>query len=207
MASKKFSELPPQQQGIILACIPLLLAAVIFYDFVSPLRGKAASLQEQVTTLHTQNLRGRALMAQRADLEKRIADARKQLDDLRQIVPDQPADDQFIKTVYGVAADSGVHVRSMEAEPPVRQTYYTEMPFRMRLDGTYYSMLTFFTRLASSSRIVNVRDLALGSVNGPRGKGTYKVGALETVAADCTLTTFYNSPPPPVAAKGQAGRK
>lgn len=197
MASKTFSDLPPLQQGMILACLPVVLAIVVFYDFVAPLGQREKNLKAQFETLHAQNLRGHMLEARRADFMKRIAAAQSELEQLRQIVPDQPADDQFVKMVYGTAASSAVNIRSMAAQPAVRQMYYTSLPFQMRVDGTYYGLLSFFTRLANSPRIVNVSSLSLGPPNGSGGRGSYKVGPSETVAANCILTTFYNSPPPP----------
>src|SRR5487761_1434175 len=172
MASKKFGDLSLQQQGLLLACLPVVLAAAIYYEMVMPL-------------------------SQQADLIKRIAEAQKQLDTLRQIVPDQPAEDQFVKMIYGTAASSQIRIRSLVEQPPVRQMYDTAMPFALRLDGAYYGMLDFFNRLANSARIVNVSSLALGSPGGPGGKGSYQVSPDETVGANCVLTTFYNSPPPP----------
>jgi len=197
MASKKFSNLSLQQQGIVLACLPVLLAAAVYYEMVMPLSQKVKGLEGQRASLHAQNLRGRALEGQRADLIKRIAGAQKQLDGLRQIVPDQPAEDQFIKMIYATAVLSPVRIRSLVELAPVRQMYDTAMPFAVHLDGGYYGMLSFFGRLASSPRIVNVAGLTLGPPTGPGGKGTYRVSPEETVSANCILTTFFNSPPPP----------
>ncbi|MGH9398068.1 MAG: type 4a pilus biogenesis protein PilO [Terriglobia bacterium] len=208
MASKKFSDLAPMHQGLILALAPVVVAIVIFYELVSPLQGQATQLKQQVMTLHRQNMRGQLLETQRAQLKQRIAQAQAELAALQEIVPDQPADDRFIKMIYGTAAASSVAIRSIEAVPVERATYYTKMPFKMHLDGTYYAMVNFFSHLASSPRIVNVSDLTLGSPTSSGG-GSYKLGPQETVAANCVLTTFFNSPPPPAPTvkRGALGRK
>ncbi|MGH9435256.1 MAG: type 4a pilus biogenesis protein PilO [Terriglobia bacterium] len=206
MASKKFSELEPMHQGLILALAPVVLAIVVFYEFVSPLRAQAALLKQQVATLHRENMRGRLLETQRTQLQQRIAQAQTELAALREIVPDRPAEDQFIKMVYGTGVTSSVHVRSLEAAPVEQKTYYTQMPFKVHVDGTYYGMLDFFSRLAQSPRIVNVSDLTLDSPTSSGG-GSYRPGPQETVAANCTLTTFFNSPPPPAPATKRGARK
>ena len=41
-----------------------------------------------------------------------------------------------------------------------------EMPFTVRLDGTYYSLLNFFDRLAHEQRIMSVSGLSLGTPEG-----------------------------------------
>lgn len=195
MASKKFSDLPPKQQGLILALLPAVLAFVVFYNFVSPLREQAAQLQTRVTALHQQNMRGRILEMQRAALKKKIAQAQADLDALREIVPDEPAEDQFVTMLYSTARASSVHLRVLQASPAVRQTYFAAMPFQVHLDGTYYGMLGFFARLAASPRIVNVAGLALSSpATSGGGRGAYKPEPQETLAAKCVLTTYYNTP-------------
>ncbi|MDE3181504.1 MAG: type 4a pilus biogenesis protein PilO [Acidobacteriota bacterium] len=197
MAAKKFSDLGPVHQGLILALLPAVLAFIVFYELVAPLRSQAAQLRTQVDTLHSQNMRGRLLEAQRVQLQQKISQAQTELASLEQIVPDQPSDDQFIKLIDAIAVSSSVHLRSLEASPEKRNLYYTEMPFKAHIDGAYYAMADFFARLAAAPRIVNVSDLTLASSQSSGG-GTYKLGPQETVAANCVLTTFYNSPPPAV---------
>jgi type IV pilus assembly protein PilO len=196
MASKNFSDLHPRHQGLILALLPVVLALVAYYELVSPLSQQAAQLKGEVSTLHQQNMRGRLLDTQRATLRRKIAQAQNELDALREIVPDEPAHDQFIKMLYSTAHTSSVYIRDLAASPAVKQTYFTEMPFQVHLDGTYFNMLDFFARLAGSQRIVNVTGLALSSPASSGGRGSYRPGPQETVAANCVLTTFYNSPPP-----------
>lgn len=207
MASKKFSELPPRQQGLVLAVMPVILAVVVFYDVVSPIKTKATGLKAQLTTLQNQNARGRILETQHAELVRRIAEAQKELAALQQIVPDQPANGQLIEMINDVAGEAHVHVRSLVAEAPVRQQYFTAEPFRVRVDGTYYAMLDFFSRLAGSPRIVNVSSLTLGPPGGSGGSGGYKIGPEETVGANCVVTTFYNSPPLPPPSLGRPVRR
>lgn len=206
MAGKKFSELAPAQQGAVLAILPVVLAVVAFYDLVSPLRTRAAELKNQVDTIHQQNQRGRLLESQHAALESKISQAQAELAQLREIVPDEPADDQFVKTIYALAQTSGTHIRSLQAEAESREMYYTAMPFKVHMDGAYYGLLNFFSSLANSQRIVNVSGLSLRSIRSSGG-GSYRLGPQETVGADCVLTTFYNSPPPVSKKPGVRARR
>lgn len=195
MASKKFSDLSPQQQGLLLALLPVVLALVVFYNFVSPLNRTAARLQTRVAALHQQNMRGRLLEAQRKTLQRKVVQAQADLAALREIVPDDPAEDQFVTMIYSTARASSVHIRALSASPVQKQNYFAAMPFQTHLDGDYYDMLNFFARLAGSPRIVNVSGLALSSpATSGGGRGAYKPAARETLAANCVLTTFYNTP-------------
>jgi Tfp pilus assembly protein PilO len=77
----------------------------------------------------------------------------------------------------------------------VQAENYTEMPFNLRLDGTYYGLLEFFDRLAREQRIVSVSGLSLGAPEGG-GLGAFKVQAGETVGANCVLTTYFSGASP-----------
>jgi Tfp pilus assembly protein PilO len=194
MASKKFSDLTPVQQAAIVGLLPAVTAAVVFYYFVMPVRQNAATLRAQLQMLQAQNLRGRFLEAHHADLLKHIAEAQSELQQLRQVIPDEAADDAFVRTVYANAASAAVHVRSLAAGKSEQKEYFTAMPFQLHADGTYYRLLDFFVRLARSPRIVDVSGLLLGAPQGGGGRGAYKISAEETVAADCVLTTYFKNP-------------
>jgi Tfp pilus assembly protein PilO len=202
MASKNFRDLPPQQQGLVLAIFIVLVFGVVFYDLVKPLHPQLTALDARLKTLQTQNLRDRMLESSQKSLTERVAQAQLELQQLRQIVPDQPADDQLVKTVYTAATASSVHIRSLKAGTAVPGSDFDSLPFALRADGTYYQMLGFFARLAASQRIIKVSGLTLASA-GMSG-GTYKIGPQETVTADCTLTTYYNRPSGTVTAKKAA---
>jgi Tfp pilus assembly protein PilO len=198
--AKGFSDLSEQQQLGILAAVPVILAGAIFYLLVWPLSIKKTALEQQVGTLHRQNQGNLILEKRRAAFLKQIADAQLRLKQLEAVVPDEPATDQFIRMIYDTAEAAHVHLRDLTAENAVPRNYYTEEPFKVHADGTYYAMLDFFSRLSSAPRIVNISGLSMGA---PAGSGSYKIQHAETLGVDCVVTTFYNSGPlaPPPAKK------
>jgi type IV pilus assembly protein PilO len=198
--AKSFNELPALVQGVIFAAVAVILAGVVFYLYVWPLSAQRTSLEVKVKTLQAENEKNRAVERERTELLNRVAQLAKQLETLRTIVPDEPATDQFVKMVYDTATGSTTHLRSFVAQPVVARDFYVEMPFSIRIDGTYYAMLNFFDRLARQQRIVSVTGLSLGPPAGG-GQGRYTILPSETVGANCVVTTFFNRPqspaPPP----------
>ncbi len=116
-----------------------------------------------------------------------------QLASLRNIVPEDKDADSFIKMVQDAGVQSGVNIRSFQARPTVQKEFYSEMPFQLSIDGSFYNVLSFFDRMSKLGRISNVSDLAMGPTNrGVRGaRSGYKYAPSETVIASCTTTTFY----------------
>jgi Tfp pilus assembly protein PilO len=130
----------------------------------------------------------------------RIAGLRTELEAARSAVPDEENTEGFVNLINDTGARTGVHVRSLVADQLVERDLYTEAPFKLRVDGTYYAIAEFFDRLMRGQRLLSVSNLALGSP--ARGSlGSYTVSPSETVGASCLVTSYFNSAPAAPPAK------
>jgi type IV pilus assembly protein PilO len=198
---KSFNDLPVPVQIAVFVVTAVVLAGAIFYFYDLPLKAKRDSLQKDVETLTAENRRNRIREAERVDYLNRIAQLEKQLETLREIVPEEQATDDFLRMVFADAKAAEVNIRTFIPQALVPKDIYTEMPFNLRLDGTYYGLLGFFGHLAHEPRIVSVSGLSLGSPEGG-GMGSFKTHPSETVGANCVLTTYFSgvstaAPAPP----------
>ncbi|MGD1102168.1 MAG: type 4a pilus biogenesis protein PilO [Terriglobia bacterium] len=198
--AKTFNDLPASIQGVILVTGAVVLAGVTFWYFVLPLSDQRDGLQNEVAKLKLENDKNEAFRQQQTEYLNLLKQLQSQLETLRSIVPDEQATDEFMKTVFADGLSTNTQIRTFLPKPPVVQDYSVAMSFAVRLDGTYYSLLNFFDRLAHEQRIISVSGLSLGTPEGG-GMGAYKVQTTETVGANCVLTTYYNKPltaaPPP----------
>lgn len=198
--AKSFQEYPRSVQAAILVSLPLGVAVFVLWYWVLPLNQQRQTLSKQVSVLHAQNATNRLWEQQRTLLQKQIAEAQTRLHLLQAMVPDEPDYDDVVKVVHAAEDASGVHVRSLSAQPPATADVYVQLPFKLRVDGTYYALLNFFDRLGQTPRITSVSELSLGATTAT-GRGAYTVSPSETVAADFVLSAYYNRAPeagPPV---------
>ncbi len=191
--ARKFSDLPPAVQGTVLAVVPVTLAAVAFWYLVWPLSGKLTATRAQLASLRAQNQKNQSIERRREEFQKRIAKLEEELAAFRSTVPDEPAPDELVKMVNDAELASAVHVRTLVAQPLVAQDMYVEMPFKARLDGTYFALVSFFNRLTQAQRIVGVSNLVLGPPTSA-GSGKYTIGPEATVGVNCVVTTYFNRP-------------
>jgi type IV pilus assembly protein PilO len=202
--ASRFDNLSFGVQASVLVAIAVALAGFTFYYFAMPESSQLESLQQQVKRLRAENDRNEAFKREQTEYLNRIAQLSEQLKTLQSIVPDEPATDVFVRSVYDTGMNSDVHIRSFVAQPLVSRELYVEMPYRLHLDGTYYRLLQFFDRLARGQRIVTVSNLSLSGPQGG-GMGSYKVSLEETVGANCVMTTYYNRPQAETRAEGKKG--
>jgi type IV pilus assembly protein PilO len=189
--AKTFKDFPAGVQTIILVVAAVVIVALPAYFYVYPLFAQKTQKETTLNTLKRENEANRAFEQKLADYQAQIKALRQQLETLQSIVPSEPAMGQFMKMLFADGDSSGIHIRTFIPRPVVAQKYYYEMPVQMRLDGTYWTLVSFFDRLSKEQRIVSVTSLNLGPPSGG-GMGAYTVSKSETVGADCTVVTYYN---------------
>lgn len=194
---------------IAVAIVGGLIAAAYFLL----LQEMAAKNEQQRVVLKAKQDENKTLEAYEgrvADMERTIAGLKQQLEIQKKIVPETKEADAFITMMQEAAAAAGIEVRRFTARGVNTRDFYAEVPFEIEVDGTFYSMLNFFERIARMERIVNISALQLASVNMPtaaKTKKTYKYAPGESVVATAVATTFFSNestmqPAAPAAAPG-----
>lgn len=191
---KKFSELPFLARLAMMLGLATVIVLGGEYLYLGAKVTENAGLSEQVTKLQDDNKRLAPFELQLKQKKAENEQLERDLANLWNIVPEEKEADGFIRLVQQAGVQAGINIRSFVAKPVVQRELYAEMPFDLSLDGSFYSVLQFFDRMAKMGRISNVSNLAMG----PTEKGSvrnvprhYKYGSGETVIASCTATTFF----------------
>jgi Tfp pilus assembly protein PilO len=207
-----FREYPWYLQALVFFALALLIIGAGEYVPMSPV----ASMRTQLEQHHTEDTDLIQQVSQLQVYERRNAEFKlemaaleKQLDTLKTIVPEDKELDEFIRLLQGAAAASGVQIRRLTAEAVVPREYHYELPFTIEVDGPYFNIQDFFSRLSRLSRIINVGDLTFNSVTDPK-TAQFPMRAGTTVTGKCLITTFFSKSgdaPSPAAAKNPPVRR
>lgn len=204
-------ELPVGMNMVLAVAVAALVVAAGLYIPGSPLLTQQKTITDLTSekdqlTAEVQMLA--VYKRKHAELQASIAAQQKQLDALKEIVPEEKEVDEFIRMLHSSAASSSVEIRRLTAKAVVPKDFYNEMPFELEFDGPYYAVMGFFGRMGRLARIVNVGNLSFMSVERTRetkGRTKYQVRPGATVVAICTATTFFTKmeeAPPPLPGKG-----
>jgi type IV pilus assembly protein PilO len=200
-----FKEAPWYIQALVFVALAIVLLAAGEYTPGLPvaqarsdlqnLHGQASKLTQEVSALQVYERRYTEFMQEMNALNK-------QLDTLKTIVPEGKEVDEFMRQLQGAASASGVQIRHLTSQAVVAREYHYEMPFDIEVDGPYYSVEDFFSRLSRLSRIINVGDLTFTGLGA--GKTKYPVRPSTTITGNCVVTTFFTTPSdaPPAATPG-----
>jgi type IV pilus assembly protein PilO len=204
-----FNEMSGMKQwGLVLAVAGLLSAALYFTYFKSQ-RDANENAQKSLEAKLQENRELEPYKTKLGEIERQLASLEQQMEIEKRIVPDEKEVDAFIKMLDAEAAKSGIELRRYTAQPTASKEFYTEVPFEIELDGSYYSMMKFFDRVAKLERIVNVSNLLVANTkkaSEAKAKHNYQYAANESVVATCVATTFFSHDQPvatPATAKGR----
>ncbi len=190
-----FREFPWYIQALIFVALAVVLIGLgIFLPFspVASKRSEVADLHDQDSKLKQEVDSLEVYERRYADFNQEMKGLHKELDTLQAIVPEDKQTDEFIRLLQGAAAASGVQIRSLVAQNVIPHQYHFEMPFAISVDGPYFNVVDFFSRLSRLSRIINVGDLSLSAVDPSKGK--YPMRAGTSVTGNCMVVTFFTSP-------------
>jgi type IV pilus assembly protein PilO len=188
-----FREFPWYIQALLFVALAVLIIALGEFLPLSPvyqtrsnldkLNADYAKLNQEVTALRVYERRY-------SDFRQEMEALQKQLETLKTIVPEEKELDEFIRLVQGAATAANVQVRRLTAQAVTPRDYHYEMPFEVQVDGPYYNVVDFFSRLSRLSRIINVGDISF--TNPSDAKGTkYPVRPGTTVSGTFTAMTFF----------------
>lgn len=208
-----FRELPAPVQALLL--LALAGAIILLGEYVPglPMQGVRVDLEnanKQYDSVHKDVAALQVFEKQSGQLRADIEAMQKELETLKTIVPDEKQVDEFIKALSDSARASSVSLRRLTAKPIEPKDYFYEVPFEVDVDGPYYQVMDFFSRLGHLSRIINVGDMEMGNPAVARQGGRFMLRPGTTVVGTFTATTYFTGGPggpPKPAAKPGAGRR
>lgn len=190
-----FKELPLPLQAVAYGALTLVLFAAGEYVPGSPInsvrqdlkaaQAQEANLKKEVSALEVYD-------RQQAQVKAELDAVEKELEALKNIVPEDKEVDEFMRMLHESSKAANVSLRRLTAKPVTPRDYHYELPFELEVDGPYYQVLDFFQRLSRLSRIINVGDIEFTNAEEAKGK-KYPMRPGTTVTGTFMATTFFTA--------------
>ncbi|PYX92620.1 MAG: hypothetical protein DMG67_06285 [Acidobacteria bacterium] len=180
-----FRDMPVVVQVLLAGVIAIVLGAGVWWVWVKPVNDDNEQKQIALDQKKADNETLRRYERDLPGLEREIASLQQQLEIQRTIVPDEKEAPGFMHLMQDTAASAGIEIRRYTAMPVQTREFYTEVPYQIDIDGSYYAVVNFFERVAKLQRIINIGGLQMATP-----KFTYAPN--ESVVANCMATTFFN---------------
>ncbi|HKT87882.1 MAG TPA: type 4a pilus biogenesis protein PilO [Candidatus Sulfotelmatobacter sp.] len=202
-----FSELSGIKQWAAVIVGGAIVTAGLYFTVFKSQDEKNAAAQHALEAKIRENNELESYRPKLKQIEQQLTELKQQLEIEQRIVPDEKQIDGFMTMMDGEAQKAGVELRRYAAKDVKSQQYYSEVPFDVEIDGSYYSVLNFFDHVSKLERIVNVSGLLVSTTKNPQGakvKHSYQYAPNESVVANFTATTYFSHDLTP---SGGAGAK
>jgi len=206
---ENFSEMPGLKQWVVLFAVAALVTVGLYYTVFKTKRDQNAQAEKNLDVKLRENAELESYKPKLKDMERQVANLKQQMEIESRIVPNEKEVDNFMRMLDAEALKTGVEIRRYTAKPITTKEYYAEVPFEMELDGSYYSVLSFFDHVSKLERIVNISNLLIASTkkaNDAKPKHTYNYAPGESIVATCQASTFFTHDTAPPATAGKPVR-
>lgn len=177
----------PMRLGAIAVILAVGLGGYWFLSY-QPKAEEVSRRHEQAQELQRKLASVRAVAGNLAAFEAEIEGLEQDFKGALRQLPNGKQFDDLLRDISTAGKQVGITIQSIEREPEVPHDFYAEVPFQLRIEGSYHDMARFFERVGFLPRIVNVGEFEVEVLNESRA-GT-------VLRAEGTATTFRFLGPP-----------
>lgn len=179
--------------------IAALLAGAVHWFWFKPMREEIAAKRVELAGLHQEIAKGRAAERKLAQFREEVKRLELELAKLLQILPSKRNTEELIKRIETLTRQGDFTLKKFTPGEFVQKEFYAEWPIDIQVEGTYHNLALFFDRMSRFSRIVNVEDMKITSLDKVPGK---------SIAASFVAKTFiYTGEEPGAAGTPAAGQQ
>jgi len=189
-----------------------IMAGIVQYAWFRNLNQEIADKRVELDGLNQEIAKGRAAERKLSQFREEVKRLELELSKLLQILPSKRNTEELIKRIETLTRQGDFTLKTFKPGDFVQKDFYAEWPIQIAIDGTYHNLALFFDRMSRFSRIINVEDLKVNTLDNAPGKSiqanfvakTFIYTGDEVGQATAAEGTAPGSLPPPSAAKAPA---
>jgi len=177
---EKILKLPTRQKVILLVLVLLLEGAGIFYGLLSPRMKELGDLQGRVGDLRKQIDENRAIANNLPRFKSEFEQLKKDLDAALTELPNQKEIPSLLTSISSLGRGAGLDFLLFRPKPEVPKDFYAEVPVDIAVAGTFYNVAEFFVSVSKLPRIVNINNVSVTDIKASGGRTALRVNCLAT---------------------------
>jgi type IV pilus assembly protein PilO len=146
------------------------LAGALYYFWIKGIRTDIKSKRGELESLNQEIQKGRAAERKLSQFREEVKRLELELGKLLQILPSKRNTEELIKRIETLTRQGDFTLKKFTPGDFVPKEFYAEWPIEIQVDGTYHNLALFFDRMSRFSRIVNVEELSIKSLDNVIGK-------------------------------------
>ena len=197
ITAEDLKKLSPRVKAVLVISACLLIGYVYYFMYLQTTLEKKDNLQSQLVELQKDVEAKQAIAAQKEKYERELKTLRETFKVALTKLPDKKEIPGLIEAVSMAGRNSDIdfllfeplpvapviNAGQDEAKGAVDEKFYSDIPIKVKISGSYQNTFEFFDKVSKLPRIINVEDLTLGD------RKESKTGE-ENVITSCTIKTY-----------------
>ena len=147
-----------------------IMAGIVQYAWFRNLNQEIADKRVELDGLNQEIAKGRAAERKLSQFREEVKRLELELSKLLQILPSKRNTEELIKRIETLTRQGDFTLKTFKPGDFVQKDFYAEWPIQIAIDGTYHNLALFFDRMSRFSRIINVEDMKINSLENVPGK-------------------------------------
>jgi len=195
MAENQLTKLPLTGQLGVSLLVAALIGGGFYYLWLAEAweqeaqkRARLEALQKEIRALEVT-----ANKLQEFQREVQLLEAK--LETLKRILPPEKETPDLMRRVQYLATQSALAIKIFTPGSVANKEFYQEVPINLSVEGTYHNLGSFCDRVSRLSRLVNLGNIKVRSMQNPT--------ASRTISAQAVATTYVYLDTPPGTPPGR----
>jgi Tfp pilus assembly protein PilO len=150
--------------------IGALVAGAVHWFYFKPMQEQIVQKKAELDGLNQEIAKGRAAERKLSQFREEVKRLELELAKLLQILPSKRNTEELIKRIETLTRQGDFTLKKFTPGDFVQKDFYAEWPIDIQVEGTYHNLALFFDRMSRFSRIINVEDLKINTLDNVPGK-------------------------------------
>ena len=151
---------PATRYAVVLGLVSAMVAAYYFTEYGSQ-QSAIASYETQLAQKQGMKNEKENIAQNRSTYETKLGLLQTQLDEARSKLPDSADVPQLLAQLGSRARQTGLDIDQFEPRDEVKKSFYAEIPFQMKVRGSYHEVAMFIDSVGKLNRIINVTNIKM----------------------------------------------
>ncbi len=166
----KLKEMDDKARWGIVAGVPVAVIALVYFLFITNVKGETATLSAEAATLKQENIASRKVEKALPALALKFEEIEKELNAVTVQLPLEKEIPDLLDQISNLGIQGGLEFLSFKPLDESQKDFYAEVPVRLDIIGPYHSVVGFFDNVSRMSRIITIANLTVIPYSGSAGK-------------------------------------
>jgi type IV pilus assembly protein PilO len=156
---EQLAKVPKPIRLAVVSAVLVAIAAGYWFFSYQPAQQEHRDLTAKSQELQRNLNNARSIANNVAGFEAEVAGLERDLDLALKQLPDRKQFEDLLQDISTAGKKVGVTIKSIDRDDEIPRDFYSEVPFKIELEGTYHDLARFFEMVSSLPRIVNMGGL------------------------------------------------